>query len=71
MYVCMYQSFWSLITIVASDWPRTFLQPGCFCLAYIYIYAKQKQPGCKKSTMLNKNSLAIKKYDANLKPQWL
>ena len=21
------------ITIVASDWPRTFLQPGCFCLA--------------------------------------
>ena len=18
----------------ASDWPRTFLQPGCFCLAY-------------------------------------
>ena len=25
---------WSLITIVASDWPRTFLQPGCFCLAY-------------------------------------
>ena len=26
--------FWSLITIVASDWPRTFLQPGCFCLAY-------------------------------------
>ena len=29
-----YQSFWLLITIVASDWPRTFLQPGCFCLAY-------------------------------------
>ena len=28
-----YQSFWSPITIVASDWPRTFLQPGCFCLA--------------------------------------
>ena len=26
--------FWSLITIVASDWPRTFLQPGCFCLAF-------------------------------------
>ena len=23
------------ITIVASDWPRTFLQPGYFCLAYI------------------------------------
>ena len=22
------------ITVVASDWPRTFLQPGCFCLAY-------------------------------------
>ena len=20
---------------MASDWPRTFLQPGCFCLAYI------------------------------------
>ena len=19
---------------MASDWPRTFLQPGCFCLAY-------------------------------------
>ena len=22
------------LTIVASDWPRTFLQPGCFYLAY-------------------------------------
>ena len=22
------------ITIVASDWPRTFLHPRCFCLAY-------------------------------------
>ena len=21
---------------MASDWPRTFLQPGCFCLAYSY-----------------------------------
>ena len=21
------------ITIVASDWPRTFLHPRCFCLA--------------------------------------
>ena len=21
-------------SIVASDWPRTFLQPDCFCLAY-------------------------------------
>ena len=24
------------ITIVASDWPRTFLHPRCFCLAYNY-----------------------------------
>ena len=23
------------ITIVASDWPRTFLHPRCFCLASI------------------------------------
>ena len=23
-----------IITIVASDWPHTFLQTGCFCLAY-------------------------------------
>ena len=22
--------FWSLITIFASDWPHTFLQPSCF-----------------------------------------
>ena len=22
----------------ASDWPRTFLDPGCFCLAYLYSY---------------------------------
>ena len=28
--------FLSLITIVASDWPRTFLHPRCFCLAYHY-----------------------------------
>ena len=27
------------ITIVASDWPRTFLHPRCFCLAlYLRIY---------------------------------
>ena len=26
-----------LITIAASDWSRTFLQPGCFCLG-IHIY---------------------------------
>ena len=25
------------ITIVASDWPHTFLQLGCFCLALIFI----------------------------------
>ena len=24
------------ITIVASDWPRTFLHPRCFCLALCY-----------------------------------
>ena len=29
--------FWLLITIVASDWPRTFLQPDCFCLYYFTI----------------------------------
>ena len=23
-----------LIIIVVFDWPRTFLQPDCFCLAY-------------------------------------
>ena len=30
-----YQSFWSHISVcnAASDWPRTFLHPGCFCLA--------------------------------------
>ena len=22
----------------ASDWPRTFLHPGCFCLAYMHTY---------------------------------
>ena len=29
-------SFWSLITIVASDWPHIFLQPDCFCLAFTF-----------------------------------
>ena len=24
------------LAIVASDWPRTFLQPGCFCLALLF-----------------------------------
>ena len=28
------------ITIVASDWPRTFLHPRCFCLAYYYFHDK-------------------------------
>ena len=28
--------FWSHMSVcnVASDWPHTFLHPGCFCLAY-------------------------------------
>ena len=26
----LYQSFWSLITIVASDWPRTFYSQAVF-----------------------------------------
>ena len=26
--------FGRLYIFVTSDWPRTFLQPGCFCLAY-------------------------------------
>ena len=26
------------ITIVASDWPRTFLHLRCFCLASIYVH---------------------------------
>ncbi len=34
------------ITIVASDWPRTFLQPGCFCLAYKHTHnTKHKSYG--------------------------
>ena len=30
------QSFWSHMPVnnVASDWPRTFLHPRCFCLAF-------------------------------------
>ena len=36
------------ITIVASDWRRTFLQPGCFCLAYhCFLY--------KQITIINKS----------------
>ena len=31
----IYQRFWSLITVVASDWPHTFFKAGCFCLALI------------------------------------
>ena len=27
--------FGRLYVFVASDWPRTFLQPGCFCLALL------------------------------------
>ena len=30
------QSFCAYITIVASDWPRIFLHPRCFCLTYHY-----------------------------------
>ena len=41
-FLALLESFWSLITIVASDWPRTFLQPGCFCLAYIYMTVSRK-----------------------------
>ena len=30
--------FWLHMPVnnVASDWPRTFLRPRCFCLAYHY-----------------------------------
>ena len=34
--VYAYQNFWLHVTIynAPSDWPHTFLQPGCFYLAY-------------------------------------
>ena len=39
----VYQTFWSRLPVcnVASDWPRTFLHPRCFCLAYHYFLYKQ------------------------------
>ena len=43
------------ITIVASDWPRTFFKPKVFCLAYIYTYVAIK-PGlihCTQGTDLH------------------
>ena len=35
-----YQSFWSRTPFynAASDWPRTFLHQGCFCLANHYFF---------------------------------
>ena len=33
------------ITIVASDWPHTFLHPRCFCLAYMYLHAPPSMSG--------------------------
>ena len=39
----LYISFWSPITIVTSDWPHTFLQPGCFCLAYHAFFVNRLQ----------------------------
>ena len=28
------RTYWPAV----SDWPRTYLHPGCFCLAYHYIW---------------------------------
>ena len=28
----LYQIFWNVV----SDWPCTFLHPGCFCLALLF-----------------------------------
>ena len=52
------QNFWSHMPVnnVASDWPRTFLRPRCFCLAYLFT---------KSSDMLNKNIWGVKKCEAN------
>ena len=35
-------NFWSHMPVcnAASDWPRTFLYPRCFCLAYHYFLSK-------------------------------
>ena len=46
------------VSNAASDWPHTFLHPRCFCLAYLFT---------KSSDMLNKNTLGVKKREANQK----
>ena len=45
---------------VASDWPRTFLHPRCFCLVYVYILTQSSDMFTKSSDMLNKNTLGVK-----------
>ena len=37
------------ITIVASDWPRTFFTPKVFLFSICTYKSSQKQPGCRKS----------------------
>ena len=47
------------ITIVASDWPRTFLHPRCFCLAYIYTNTSLLQKTIKTNYYNKKNAIYV------------
>ena len=38
-----YQSFWSLITIVASDWPRTFFTARLFLFSISLLFVNRLQ----------------------------
>ena len=42
-FIYLIPDFWLLITIVASDWPHTFLQSGCFFSISLLFVSIQKQ----------------------------
>ena len=45
---------------MASDWPCTFLQPGCFCLAYTLLdESEEEQTGLGKEVHSARGDSAI------------
>ena len=47
------------VSNVASDWPRTFLHPRCFCLAYDIYYNIMNYCICRKISLYKNHTIGL------------
>ena len=61
-------TFWLYLPVcnVASDWPRAFLHPRCFCLAKNYIHVSSQEYYKVATAQNNFVALNFSKFDSHL-----